>query len=183
MYDSCPICHKDWDFIEKELQCCRYCNYQESYSIEMDWELIDKRLRVNEELQKRSEELNNTIEEKEQLLDSIELEVRREAEENTVKRGNEEKIKLNKPFKRISKKLENDLTILLKAIWVLIKWGLIIITFLTISAFILGSFAVPILFIIEDGWKGWRSIGMLVLCWTFCLVFVIYTIRHFKDQS
>jgi hypothetical protein len=71
MYDSCPICYSDWTPIEVELQCCRYCGFQESFSIEMDWELIDKRLEIYEEPQKRSEELSVLIGGKEKKLLSI----------------------------------------------------------------------------------------------------------------
>lgn len=79
--ENCPVCQKTWDLIEMDLQACRECHFQTSFNIEIDWELIDKRLSIYEDLLKREDNLNASYnklkEEKEHNLNEL-LESKRE---------------------------------------------------------------------------------------------------------
>lgn len=62
MFEECPSCHKPWSSIEQELQCCRYCGYQESYNVDMDWSLIDARLKIYEALERKIQDQTAELE-------------------------------------------------------------------------------------------------------------------------
>jgi uncharacterized membrane protein YhaH (DUF805 family) len=86
MYEICPVCFNSWDHIEIELQACRECGFQTSYNIDINWELVDKRLKIYDTLDKRVEELEIEIKEMTDELHTIKSQIELANDDKTYKR-------------------------------------------------------------------------------------------------
>ena len=188
MYEFCPQCGNPWSDIELEYQFCKDCAYQSPSDIDFMWDRIRKRINILNELNGRSEELEELIREKEHQILLLEFELRR-VETEIKSRSQELDVEANSPkvekdrFEEfLRSNLKKDVGSLFLAVGIIVKWGYLAFSFFMLAALTLGLFGIPFILIFELELAWWQSILVIIPFWLIGTGFLFYVRSHFEQN-